>query len=157
MITIFANFLRKIGVFLKDQCYETIFLQSSAVFWFKNANFLPIFWASVFIIITYVPAFTRASRIFFCPCQSIYIIKYPILQLNLHRYIWWNLSSYVQYAFTHVNSVKCTTPLYSFGFQPCSASLPSQQQQRDSVPKIYASGLPDFLTQYTKTEKYIPN
>jgi hypothetical protein len=53
---IFANFQRKIGVFLKDQGYVHNFLQNLAVVWAKNANiFAKFFGEKVFKIITSVP------------------------------------------------------------------------------------------------------
>jgi hypothetical protein len=44
-----TNFVEKIGVFFKNQCYDQIFL-ISFVFSQKNANFLPNFSAKIFKI-----------------------------------------------------------------------------------------------------------
>jgi hypothetical protein len=59
MITIFCDFCtifgKKIGVFLKNQCYDHFF-QNLALFWVKNANFFAKFFGeNILKIITSVP------------------------------------------------------------------------------------------------------
>jgi hypothetical protein len=53
---IFSNFRQKIGVFLKNQCYDQNFCNNLALLWVKNANFSQFFFGeNIFKIITSVP------------------------------------------------------------------------------------------------------
>jgi hypothetical protein len=53
---ILAIFGEKIGVFLKNQCYDQFFFQKIRVVWAKNANiFAKFFGENIFKIITSVP------------------------------------------------------------------------------------------------------
>jgi hypothetical protein len=47
MITVFVNFSRKTGVFLKNKCYGPIFAQSSSSLGKKTPTFLPNFSAKI--------------------------------------------------------------------------------------------------------------
>jgi hypothetical protein len=80
MITIFCDFwqfsAKKIGVFLKNQCYDQLFSKIGS-FWDKNANFFAEFFGeNILKIITSVPGWANLRRLGNCFLWADFLTKF---------------------------------------------------------------------------------